>query len=179
MFQNWIGVALLLVALGCRPSVAGDAAAPLPHVDEGACPFECCTYRTWTVETATSLHAKRDRGSAIAFSLQPGDSAAAVTGAVITTEPGLVTVLQDTLLATQAPHQAHAGDVLQTLHYRGEGEWLVWLDGNARTVSDIDGPGFRTEREPSVEWWVQIRSAAGKLGWTDQPENFGNKDACG
>jgi hypothetical protein len=30
-----------------------------------------------------------------------------------------------------------------------------------------------------VEWWINIRSAEGWDGWTDQPQNFSNKDACG
>ena len=29
------------------------------------------------------------------------------------------------------------------------------------------------------EWWVQIRNAAGKVGWTREPEKFDNKDALG
>lgn len=30
-----------------------------------------------------------------------------------------------------------------------------------------------------TDWWVQIETPAGQVGWTDQPDHFGNKDACG
>jgi hypothetical protein len=33
--------------------------------------------------------------------------------------------------------------------------------------------------QPQSVWWVQIRNAKGQIGWTDQPEKFGNKDAAG
>jgi hypothetical protein len=38
--------------------------------------------------------------------------------------------------------------------------------------------GAILERPRSV-WWVQIRNAKGQIGWTDEPEKFGNKDAVG
>jgi hypothetical protein len=28
-------------------------------------------------------------------------------------------------------------------------------------------------------WWVKVRTPAGPEGWSNQPENFSNKDACG
>jgi hypothetical protein len=37
----------------------------------------------------------------------------------------------------------------------------------------------KLDKEMAVEWWVKIRSAAGWIGWTNEAENFGNKDACG
>ena len=41
--------------LGVRSTVALQTAPALPYESPGACPFECCTYRTWTVEAHTEL----------------------------------------------------------------------------------------------------------------------------
>jgi hypothetical protein len=35
------------------------------------------------------------------------------------------------------------------------------------------------ERKLEFTWWVKVRSKDGRVGWSDQPEHFGNKDACG
>jgi hypothetical protein len=37
----------------------------------------------------------------------------------------------------------------------------------------------KLKRNLKLTWWVKIRSKEGWIGWTDKPENFGNKDACG
>ena len=35
------------------------------------------------------------------------------------------------------------------------------------------------ERPGRGEWWVQVENADGVLGWTDDTDAFGNKDAYG
>jgi hypothetical protein len=35
-----------------------------------------------------------------------------------------------------------------------------------------------SERKDPV-WWVKVRLPNGVTGWTDKPDHFGNKDACG
>ena len=37
----------LLLALTQTPH---SGAPPMPYIDQGACPFECCTYRDWVAE---------------------------------------------------------------------------------------------------------------------------------
>jgi len=32
---------------------------------------------------------------------------------------------------------------------------------------------------PGTVWWVKIRNARGEIGWSNQPENFDNKDRFG
>jgi len=40
---------------------------PIPFDEEGACPFQCCTYREWSVDWATDLHADRRDDSSVVF----------------------------------------------------------------------------------------------------------------
>ena len=41
------------------------------------------------------------------------------------------------------------------------------------------GPQLHEIALPEYRWWVQVKNADGRVGWTDEPENFGNKDRCG
>ena len=55
---------------------------------KGACPFECCTYRTWTVERATDVSGARATEGPAAFRLSPGQKVEALTGVVVVSRPG-------------------------------------------------------------------------------------------
>ena len=50
-------IALLMTAV----SASGEEGVhPSVYVDEGACPFECCTYREWRVEEKTDILSSPD-----------------------------------------------------------------------------------------------------------------------
>lgn len=51
---------MLGLLAGACASSSGPPALRLPFEDHGACPFECCTYREWTVEEPTVLYRERD-----------------------------------------------------------------------------------------------------------------------
>ena len=40
---------------------------PVPYEEQGACPFECCTYRTWRAKVDTQIFKERRDGAALAF----------------------------------------------------------------------------------------------------------------
>jgi hypothetical protein len=69
----------------------------------------------------------------------------------------------------------------------GEGYWLVWRDGkkgSAQVGPKSDRPGpWDPEVNPmeaaEFRWWIQVKDAKGRTGWTDEPDHFGNKDRCG
>jgi SH3-like domain-containing protein len=68
----------------------------------------------------------------------------------------------------------------------GEGHWLVWRDGKKGSAqvgpkSDRAGP-WDPEVNPieaaEFRWWIQVKDAQGRTGWTDEPDHFINKDRC-
>src|SRR6476661_2097404 len=44
---------LLLSVLAAN--VRAQDGPPMPYIDKGACPFECCTYRQWSVKQPTAV----------------------------------------------------------------------------------------------------------------------------
>jgi hypothetical protein len=156
----------------------------VPYVSEGACPFECCTYRTWTVERATDVRAERSRDSPVSFSLRKGEKVEALTGAVVVSRPGRARAPRDVDLEGLT---LRAGEEVHVLHPVGEGFWLVFRDGRIASAMLVERPAPEGRGEPVLQllvkpefaWWVLVRPAQGRPGWTDQPENFGNKDRCG
>jgi hypothetical protein len=177
---------LLVATVAC-------AAAPRPpshFEDEGACPFECCTYREWTVDVETVLFVRRDTRSAVVTRLKKGEVVTGVTGVVVTLKPGRAKVLKRATLGQgDETLDASPGDVLYTLHYEGEGYFKFWLKGKILSdevpfkpeANSTYNPGdqLSTQDYPEVVWWVKIRTRDGKVGWSRHPDNFGNKDACG
>jgi hypothetical protein len=93
------------------------------------------------------------------------------------------------------PHAEYKpGDVLWVYTYLGEGHFRVWRNG-AMQEEDLGfspyggSSGARCqnrqqcwgelEKELKSTWWVKVRSQEGWEGWSNQPEHFGTKDACG
>ena len=75
----------LVVVLPGRSAQNGGTATkdapPAVYVDEGACPFECCTYREWTVRKSVTVF-DRPNGRETAH-LSKGERLKALTGEVI------------------------------------------------------------------------------------------------
>ena len=46
-------------------------------------------------------------------------------------------------------------------------------------MTELDPDLFKVIREPKSVWWVKVRNRQGKIGWSREPENFGNIDQCG
>jgi hypothetical protein len=194
-----VGVVLLLSA-GCReaprarpaasagpavPNTTSPAALPVPFESEGACPFECCVYRTWSVRRATDVRATRDKSAPVAFTAEPGAKVEALTGVVVVSRPGRARASRD--VAVEGLGTLRAGDEVAVLHPLGEGFWLVWRDGrkgSAQVGAKSARPGpwdpeLNPIETPAFQWWVQVRDGKGVVGWTDAPDNFGDKDRCG
>lgn len=179
--------ALLLIVLVLSSAAAADAdSSPREFIDRGACPFECCVYRTWTTRKDTVIYGQPDRNARMIGRVKAGAAVEAITGEVHT-KPGRFVV-----------RRRHAeykpGDVLWVYTYLGEGHFRVWWMGTMQEVDLGFSPyggssGARCEEsqqcwghleKPVVSrWWVKVRGEGGLEGWSDQPEHFGNKDACG
>jgi hypothetical protein len=160
-------VGLLVSPAGTTPSAEGEK-PPSVHVDAGACPFECCTYREWVARTDVMLldspNSKRVVGR-----IKKGETVLALTGEVHSV-PLRVVVQQD-----YPEISVKAGDTIYVLHYMGEGYWRVWHDGKLGEIQDFPGNGAK----PKTTWWVQLKTPSGVVGWTVERRNFDNQDRCG
>ena len=144
-------------------------APPAVYVDEGACPFECCTYREWTVDKPVTVF-DRPNGNVIAH-LSKGERVTALTGEVIS-KPFPMTAKGD---IPDTPIKS--GDTFYVLHPYGEGAWAVWFRGKKITVEE---DYFSEDPQVQLWWWAKIKDSRGKIGWAlSEKNNFGNQDACG
>ena len=172
--------ALLLLPLGA----AAQEQPPLPFEDAGACPFECCTYRGWEAKKPVVLYRERSEQSAVAYRAKAGEKVQGLTGVVVTNQYGVTRLLKPMTLGyrknDEKPQLAlHAGELLYTLHYEGEGVELFWYKG--QTYSDQispSGDALRVESRPQYDWWVQVKSATGSIGWGKTVDAFAHMDSC-
>lgn len=183
-----IAAATLLVSVrSSRSQESKPAGPPLPFVVEDACPFEGCVFRSWVVGRRVAVRRQRSKTAPIAFTVNRWDWVRAVTGVFITYEPVLVRFTRD----TNVPVPRRSGETLQVLEYIGEGFGTIWFDGQAVEQADLtniyngicrsspDSCDGHIERRGRSEWWVQVENADGVLGWTNDTDAFGNKDAYG
>jgi hypothetical protein len=182
------GVVVIITSLTLLGlEVYPQSTPPAIYIDKGACPFECCTYQKWKVEKTTIAYARPDKRSKVVGKFNAGATVVALTGEVHTV-PGKFVILK-------AHGGYNPGDALWVYTPLGEGSYKVWFNGKMfdQELDYMTGPFERSaptceetpdcwgklERKLQVEWWVKIRSAGGWTGWTNQAENFSNKDACG
>ncbi len=187
----------LLIAILIPFTADAQTRPPLPYEDVGACPFECCTYREWIVNKSTPIHRNRNNNSPVVFTVAPRERVQAVTGVVITTQPGEIRIARPITIQdytgsqgtnTSRAIQARPGDIIYLLTSQGEGSYKAWFKGKTITINAIDVmeqtqsvPARYGRRIPPTRsiWWVQIKNRQGQTGWTDRPDYFDNKDACG
>jgi hypothetical protein len=125
----------------------------------------------------------RQVGAPITFRLASGEKVEALTGVVVVSRAGRGRAPRDTPVEGLP---LRAGDEVAILHPVGEGYWRVWRagrTGNAQVGDPLPAtspaqPDVQMLEKPEFTWWVQVRDARGRTGWTSQPENFGNKDRC-
>lgn len=168
-------------------TVCAQSKPPALYIDKGACPFECCTYRTWRVEENTVAYAQPDKRSKRVGTFRARTKVVGLTGEVRTT--------RSTFTITKPHARYKPGDVLFVYTPLGEGIYKVWFKGRMfeEELEFVTGPFEQTfprcedtvdcwgrlDKPLRVEWWVKVRSREGWVGWTNQAENFSNKDSCG
>lgn len=168
---------LLVLGFTATPNPGQTAKGPkLPYIDKGACPFECCTYRQWDVVKPTAVRASMSDAAPISFRLNRGEKVLGMTGVVITTQPGVLRVLKNTKLQNTSLKR---GDELLLLTNLGEGFSKIWYKGRIFEGDPYDDAIYKTIRERKSIWWVKVKNRKGRIGWSRQPENFGNVDQCG
>ncbi|MEP6963492.1 MAG: hypothetical protein ABI995_15535, partial [Acidobacteriota bacterium] len=151
------------------------ATPALPFSDWGACPYETCAYRQWTVHRSVTVYDtwKPERRQIGRFAA--GDQVIGITGVVITFRPGVVRMDRD------LPDQdLRRGDTVFTYAHRGEGFSAVWFKGKYRTLFDIsfarwpDGTGCGGTHCAATyvdlgkkSWWVEVKQTSGRTGWVE------------
>jgi len=169
------------------PPLFAQSKPPAMYVDKGACPFECCTYRRWKTEENTIAYAEPNKRSQRVGTFKAGTRVVALTGEV-RTKPS-------TFRITKVHGTYRPGDVLWVYTPLGEGMYKVWFKGRMREeeLEFVSGPFEQShpgcdetplcwgklDKPLQVEWWVKVKSRDGWIGWTNQAENFSNKDSCG
>lgn len=177
---------VLLILLAPLRLSFSQQAPPRFFNDKGACPFECCTYRRWKTEKTTKLYERPDARSKQIGSVIAGSRVRAVTGEVHTVPSRFV---------VKKPHERYKpGDVLWVYTYQGEGFFKVWFKGRMYVEELLFSPyggsaGQRCEvteqcwgtldKELNSVWWIKIKRADGRVGWTNEAENFSGADGCG
>jgi hypothetical protein len=158
---------------------------PEIYVAEGACPFECCTYREWSVKKDVDLYDKPN-GTRLVVHLKAGESVTGLTGEVHV-KPTAAGVVRDHI-------NLKKGDVFFVLDYLGEGDFRFWVNGETTTTlaepadvcpesstdcwaQYIEPQASKTQHEHV--WWVKVKTKLGQIGWTKESSSFGNIDACG
>ena len=151
-----------------------NAIPPGRYEDFGACPFEGCTYREWTANKDTIIRQNNSDDSPVAFRVRKGEKITGITGTVLTLRAGCAEVLSP---LNVEGIQLAPGSIVHPLRYEGEGFWKIWRQGKTGTVPI--GQNVEMIVYPETVWWVKIRNARGEIGWSNQPENFDNKDRFG
>lgn len=151
--------AIFFLALFVGGATAQSSGPRMPFVDKGACPFEGCTYRDWTVDKPTVMRSAMRDGSPVAFRLKNGEKVIGVTGTVITTRAGIVRVLKNTTLDNV---KLKRGDNLYLLTYLGEGFSKIWYKGRIFDGDPNDQKLFKEIRKPIDVWWVKVKNGAAK-----------------
>ena len=172
--------AIIAIATFFTSSRLASQAPPMPHVERGACPGECCSFGNWQAQDTLRVYAVERDTTSHSFLLPPSAPFIAVTGDLHILQAGIVVV-------TRRAHQGedHAGgtwgrelspgDTVYILGYRGEGNYNAWYRGDTIEVNGLwnDGMelpsgvdyGGRLQRPVISEWWVNIQTSNGQRGW--------------
>jgi hypothetical protein len=167
------------------PQKKVDADPPsLPVIDEGACPFEGCTFGKWTVTKETPLYSSWKEDRTVIGKLTGGETVVGLTGVHITKKPDKIQVLVD-----MPKLGLRRGEIIFRYMFRGEGFADLWAHGewmqeaDCSFITEADGDGCARDCSAKVvengakEWWVKVRTNSGQVGWAKAEDNFDGMDA--
>lgn len=190
-------IAALATSLLFTNAALGQEKPPLPYIDKGACPFECCVYGEWRANKPVTAYVEPKDKAGKAFTILKGQQVTAETGFVVTKKVGVTKVLKEITLGyekgTEEPNPTpklslKPGELLYTLHDEGEGYDLFWYKGKPysdQISSDKPDPeppppglNLQVLSRPEADWWIKVKTKEGKIGWIKDPPYFENSDAC-
>jgi hypothetical protein len=170
-------IAVLTICAAILPSVFGqDTQTPaLPFYDWGACPYETCAYRQWTVHRSVTVYDTWKLERHPIAMLAEGERVTGITGVVITFQPGVIRMDRDL-----PDHDLQRGDAILTYAYRGEGFSAVSFKGRYYADLDIsfakwpDGSGCGGPHCAATyldlgrkSWWAKVKLKSGRTGWVE------------
>jgi hypothetical protein len=153
----------------------------LPKIDENVCPFEGCQLGAWRAISAVQLFSSWKEDRKPVTTLSKGEAVTAITGVHITFVPSEMQVT-----ALIPDYGLRPGDTIYGYVYKGEGVFSAWFNGY--WVEDFDGSGVtgagcnrncnaKLVKQGHIEWWVEMRTQDGTIGWTKDTDSFDGKDA--
>ena len=174
--KSFFALSIISGLFGAAVFAQTKTGPPVPYIDKGACPFECCTYRQWNVVKPTALRTSMSDSAPIGLRLKTGEKVQGMTGVVLTTQLGIARAVKNGMVGTM---RIRKGEQIYVLTNLGEGFAKVWFKGRVVQGEPYDETTFKFLREPKSIWWVKIKDRRGRIGWSRQPENFDNVDQCG
>jgi hypothetical protein len=176
----------VVITLAFSFSAWASETLPLPQYDYGACPFECCTYRTWTAKMATSLYDDFIKTGKPSSVVNKGEVVEGVSGVVITTKAGTVRVLKEMVFEQEASEEKillHPEDILLYLRHVGECYDRFWYKGQfllgETCITEVGATEVvDVQSMPEWVWWAEIQRSNGEVGWTPEVDHFAGVDAC-
>lgn len=158
-------------------------ASPLrfPHYDNGVCPYEGCSYDSEIIAKEPTVAYKQPSvEAASSFRIAKNEVMLAKTGVVITIKPRVLKMRKTCVLDQANGITAVAGDSVYILASLGEGMSKAWLNGRYFDISEFDlgdcvAP---SSDEGQYEWWIQVQSTSGAMGWVNS-RHFWTPDAFG
>ena len=179
---------ILILVASTIPAFANNL-PPSNYVDEGACPFEGCAYKEWTVNKKTNFYADRNPKSPTVFKADKGEVVTGLTGVVVTTRLGKAKVLKETTVGKENI-PVKPGDIIYVISYSME-SMKLWVNGhfidnyvemipiNEKNISAdyAENLAVKEIREPKTEWWVKVQNEKGQIGWTLVNDNFDHMDS--
>ena len=152
------------------------------------CPFECCSYGNWTIETPVKGYKKPDANSNVVGEFKEGNIAS-VTKGEIHVSPGQFLISniarKEPIKESYLPiykeyYESHkVGGIIPLYTYIGEGFYKTWFKGHFLEVDPrsewVDGD---ISVEPKSTWWVYAKSPHGWSGWTNETHRFSGNNQC-
>ncbi len=163
---------VLFLAVALSVGAAQDR-PPTPYIDKGVCPFEGCTYRSWTARKEVPL-LDRPNGHHVIGRVHSGEVVLGITGEVHSI-PVRVVATQDHNPDDGTYPAIKKGKVFYLLHPCGEGVWAVWFNGRPGCIQSL----WEDSASPQMTWWVQVKTKDGLVGWAVSDRNFDGQDRYG
>jgi hypothetical protein len=157
-----------------------------PVIDYKACPFEGCTFGKWLVVRNSAIFSTWKDGRKPVSTLTKGDIVTGLTGVHITYEPDHIKVFKPVPELRLQP-----GEIILRYMYHGEGFADIWVKGHweknydCTFITEKDGSGClgdcvaKVVSEGKKDWWVELKTAKGSIGWTKTEGQFNCMGALG